>query len=119
MIAEVQRIRRRTRIRPLPVLLLAFVITAAVSWKFGSKKRLYTSNVVLALNEGTLTGERDHSIPFDQLKEYVSHRLLSDQEVLKIIERRAPGRVEKVGAPFALASFWDRIEILIWKNSFA
>lgn len=119
MVAELQRIRRRTRVRWVPVVALAAVITAAVAWKFGAKQRVYTSNVVLALNQGVLSGDKDSSIPFDQLKDYVAHVLLPDNEVLKIIERRAPGRVAAVGAPFALASFWDRIEILIWKNSFA
>ncbi len=119
MVAELQRIRHRTRVRPLPVIALALVITAGVAYKFASKPRMYTSNVVLALNEGALTGDRDNSIPFDQLKEYVAHVLLPDKKVLEVIERRAPGRVAKVGAPFAIASFWDRIEILIWKNSFA
>jgi capsular polysaccharide biosynthesis protein len=119
MVSELQRIQQRMRIRPLPVLVLALVITAGVAYKFMSKPRMYTSNVVLALNEGVLAGDRDNSIPFDQLKEYVAHVLLPDQDVLEVIERRAPGRVAKVGAPFAIASFWDRIEILIWKNSFA
>ncbi len=119
MIAELQRIRRRTLVRPLPVILVALIITAGVTSKFGFKTRMYTSNVVLAINQGALAAESDTSIPFDQLKEYVSGVLLPDREIEKVIERRAPGRFAKVGAPFALESFRDRLEIFIWKNSFA
>ncbi|MBA2540349.1 MAG: hypothetical protein H0V17_11985 [Deltaproteobacteria bacterium] len=105
--------------RPLPVIALALLVTAAVTYKFAMKKRMYTADVVLAMSEGALGKDRDLSIPFDQLKEYVANVLLPDGEVLKIIERRMPGRVERVGKPFALETFRDKLEIFIWKNSFA
>lgn len=119
MVAELQRIRRRTGVRPLPVIALAILITAGVTWKFAMKPRLYTADVVLAMREGVFGNERDSTIPFDQLKEYVSNVLLPDTELLKIIEKRLPGRVDRVGKPFALESFRDKLEIFIWKNSFA
>jgi hypothetical protein len=120
MIAEIQRIRRRMRVRPWPALALAIVITSAVVYRVSAKKRLYTADVVLAMNEGVLgDAQRDKSIPFGELKEYVANVLIPDKEVLKIIEKRAPGRIQKVGAPFALESFRDKLEIFIWKNSFA
>jgi hypothetical protein len=119
MVAELQRIRRRTIVRPLPVILLALVITAGVTYKFAMKNRTYTADVVLAMSEGTLGGnERDRTIPFDQLKEYVANVLLPDGELLKVIERRFPGRIDRVGEPFALETFRDKLEIFIWKNSF-
>lgn len=119
MIAELQRIRRRARVRPLPVIALALLITGAVTYKFAMKPRLYTADVVLAMNEGALGNDRDRSIPFQQLKEYVSNVLLPDNALLEIIEKRTPGRADKFGKAFALEAFRDRIEILIWKNSFA
>lgn len=120
MVSELQRIRRRTIVRPLPVIALALVITAAVTYKFAMKQRAYTAEVVLALNEGTLgANDKDQSIPFDQLKEYASNVLLPDTEILKVIEKRNPGRVERVGKQFALETFRDKLEIFIWKNSFA
>ncbi len=119
MVAELQRIRRRTGVRPLPVLALALVITAGVTYKFAMKPRLYTADVVLAMSEGAMGKERDASIPFDQLKEYVANVLLPDTELLEIIEKRQPGRVDRVGKPFALETFRDRLEIFIWKNSFS
>ncbi len=117
--AEVQRIGRRVRVRPWPVILVTLALTALVVWRFGLKPRLYTADVVLVLHEGALANPDDSTIPFDQLKDYVSHVLLPDVEVEKIIEKRAPGRIARVGAPFALSTFYDRVEILIWKNSFA
>jgi capsular polysaccharide biosynthesis protein len=120
MIAELQRIRRRMVVRPWPVIALAIVITAAVVYRVVSKQRLYTADVVLAMNEGVIgNSQKDNSIPFDQLKEYVWNVLIPDKEVLKIIEKRMPGRVAAVGAPFALESFRERVEIFIWKNSFS
>jgi hypothetical protein len=119
MVAELQRIRRRTGVRPLPVIALAILITAGVTYKFAMKKRLYTADVVLAMSEGALGNERDSTIPFDQLKEYVANVLLPDGELLQIIEKRQPGRIDRVGKPFALEQFRGRLEIFIWKNSFA
>jgi hypothetical protein len=120
MIAELQRIRRRMSVRPWPAVLLALVITSAIAYRVASKKRMYTADVVLAMNEGTLgTSDRDKSIPFADLKQYVANVLLPDAEVLKLIERRQPGRIAAVGGPFALETFRDKIDVFIWKNSFA
>ena len=41
LVTEMQRIRRRTAVRPLPVILLAAVITAAVTYKIATKPRIY------------------------------------------------------------------------------
>lgn len=119
MVAELQRIRRRTKVRLLRVIALALLVTGAVTYKFAMKPRQYTADVVLAMNEGALGNERDSSIPFEQLKEYVANVLLPDNALLTLIEKRTPGRVDKFGKAFALESFRDKVEILIWKNSFA
>ncbi len=119
MVAELQRIRRRTRVRKLRVITIALLITGAVTYKFGMKPRLYTADVVLAMNEGALGNERDVSIPFEQLKEYVANVLLPDNALLALIEKRTPGRADKFGKAFVLEGFRDNFEILIWKNSFA
>jgi hypothetical protein len=119
MVAELQRIRRRMVVRPLPVIALALLITGAVTYKVANKKRLYTADIVLAVSEGTMTSQqRDSGIPFEQLKQYVFSVLLPDAELAKLIEQRTPGRIDKVGLGFALESFRDKIEVTIWKNSF-
>lgn len=118
MVSELQRIRRRFVVRPLPALVLAALITTAVAYKVATSKKLYTADVVLALSEGSLSSSRDRSIPFQQLKEYVSTVLLPDGELKKLIERRKPGRIEKFGAQFVLEGFRDSFTVQIWKNSF-
>ena len=115
---ELQRMMRRARVRPLPVILLAAVLTAGIAYKVVTKPRLYTADVVLAINEGRMGGTRDKSIPFDQLKEYVASVLLPDVELLKVIEKYSPGRAQRVGEAFALESFRGRMVVAIWKNSF-
>src|SRR5262249_12022433 len=70
MIFEVQRIRRRTMARPIPVILLAVVVTAVVTWRFATKKPLVEAQVVLALTEGSLSSHKTN-IPVEQLRDYV------------------------------------------------
>jgi len=118
MVAELQRIRRRTRVRPIPVLLLAALVTAAVTYKFASKPKRYEASVVLALQEGSFAGKNQH-IPFDQLRAYVVEVLLPDKQLLEIVERHDlfPLR-KKLGPQFALAELRDEVVVQIWKNSF-
>lgn len=118
MISELQRIRRRTAVRPIPVLLLALAITAGVTYKVVTKERLYEADVVLALSEGALTS-KSTAIPFDQLKEYVSSVLLPDAELLKLIEKHDLHRLRRtLGPQWALGELRLQLEIQIWKNSF-
>jgi hypothetical protein len=118
MVSELQRMMRRFRVRPLPVIALAALLTAGIAYKVITKPKLYTADVVLAVNEGSMSGSLDKSIPFDQLKEYVASVLLPDDQLTALIERILPGRIATVGAPFALESFRDKVTVSIWKNSF-
>ena len=54
MVVELQRIRRRFRVRPLPVIALALLITGALVYKLVTRKQQFGAEVVLALREGTL-----------------------------------------------------------------
>lgn len=120
MITELQRIRRRTAVRPLPVLLLAAVITGAIMFKIATKKPIVEAEVVLALSEGSLTAERhDTGIPVDQLRAYVSNQLMPKAKLAEIIERRDLYRLrKKLGMDFAIEQLREQMEIAIWKNSF-
>ena len=118
MITELQRIKRRMLVRPLPVLLLAVLITSAVTYKVATKPHVYRARVVLALNEGMMSSNQAHSIPFDQLKDYVSSVLLPDAKLLEILKQRNARRIERLGEQLALQDFRETIEIEIWKNSF-
>ena len=119
MVAELQRIKRRTIVRPIPVLVLAILVTAGVAYKFATKPRLYEGDVVLALTEGSMGNASTSAIPFDQLREYVVTVLLPDNKLLELIERRNLHRLrKKLGPQFALEQLRLQMEIEIWKNSF-
>jgi capsular polysaccharide biosynthesis protein len=119
MVAELQRMKRRLKVRPVPVVMMAILLTVAVGYKVITKPREYHANIVLAISQGALQSDSaEHTIPFDQLREYVMSVLLPDAEIEKLIAKRNPGRIDKVGAPFAIQDFRENIEIEIWKNSF-
>lgn len=118
LVSELQRIRRRFAVRPLPVLLLAALVTAAVTYKIMHKQPLVEAEVILALSEGQL-GTGRAGIPADQLREYVNTVLLPDQQLIAMIERRSMYSLrKKLGAQFAIGELRDQMEIDIWKNSF-
>jgi hypothetical protein len=119
MVSELQRIRRRTRARPVMVLLIAALITGAIYMKISRKKPLHEANVVLALTEESLSTENRKSIPVDQLRDYVVTVLLPAKELAAMIEKRNlyPLR-KKQGLDFAIGSLFEQTEIAIWKNSF-
>ena len=67
MIAEIQRIQRRTRVRFIPVLLLATAITSAITFILVTRKANLEAQVVLSLSEGSLS-PRHSGIPVDELR---------------------------------------------------
>lgn len=118
LVTELQRIRRRAVNHPIPVLLLATLITAAVTYKIATKPRIYEADVVLALDEGQLATDK-RSIPFGELKGYVESVLMPDAKLMTLIEKRNLHRLRKrFGDQYALTELRDQIEIEIWKNSF-
>lgn len=118
MVTELQRIRRRTGTHPIPVLLLAIVITAAVTYKIATKPRVYEADVVLAMTEGSMSSSR-HSIPFGELRGYVASVLMPDAKLTKLIEKRDLHRLrKKFGDQYAVTELRDQLEISVWKNEF-
>src|ERR1041385_1373944 len=103
MIREVQRIRRRTRVRPIPVILLALFITGGITYKLATKKGHYEAEVVLAIREGSLLSEDKRTgMPVGELKDFVASVLLPDAKLRELIEQRSlfPKR-KKLGMPWA------------------
>src|SRR5687768_6421265 len=86
LVYELQRIRRRIAARPLPVLLLAALLTTAVGYKVVTKERLLVAEVILAMTEGTMTSDRS-GLPADQLREYVTSVLMADKNMLQVVEK--------------------------------
>ena len=118
MVTELRRARRRFGAHPVRVLLLAALLTGAVMYKVTHKQREYPAEVILALTEGTLSPQR-HGVPADQLRHYVTSVLMSEKNLLEVIERHnlIPLR-KKLGPQFAVEELWSQMEVEIWKNSF-
>ena len=118
MILELQRIKRRTRVRPIPVILMAALITSAIVYRVATKKVLHEAEVVLSLQQGALSTKQT-SIPVDQLREYVTGVLIPDGKLVELIERRNLYRLrKKLGNDFAVEQLREQLEVRIWKNSF-
>ena len=116
MVQEIQRIRRRTRW--LPVLALAAIMTSAITYKLITRKRRYEAQVVLALEEGTLSTKKT-GMPLGELKEFVATVLLPDAKLADLIERRNLERLRKtLGMQWAIAEVRKQLEIEVWRNSF-
>ena len=118
MIAEVQRIRRRTRARLGPVLALAAAITLLITYRLATRVTMVEAEVVLALTEGTLSAKRS-GLPVEELREFVGTVLIPDSKLLELVKRRDlyPQR-ERLGDQVAIDELREQIEVSIWKNSF-
>lgn len=118
MVVELQRIRRRTQVRPVPVLLLATLITSAIVYKVATKVTVVEAVVVLALTEGSMAGDQT-GIPVDQLRAFVTSVLLPDNKLSELIEKRDLYRLrKKLGPEFAIDQLRGSLDVQIWKNSF-
>jgi hypothetical protein len=118
LIAELQRIRRRTRKHPWRVLLVALALTGAISYRIVAHKAAVEAEVVLALSQGTMAG---HSVamPVDELREYVTAVLMPDAKLAALIERRNLFHLRaKLGMQYAIEELRESFEVEIWKNTF-
>lgn len=118
MVSELQRIKRRTRVRPWGVLILTVLITAGIVRKFATKPIMLEASVTLALAEGQLSSKYN-AIPVDQLRQYVTSVLLPDNKLIELIEKRDLFRLRKTAGPqFAIEELRSNLTVQIWKNSF-
>jgi hypothetical protein len=119
MVLELQRIRRRFRVRPLPVIALAMLITGALVYKLVTRKQQFQAEVVLALREGSIGTRERVGMPLEELKQLVSSVLLPDQKLEELIERRNLHRLRsRLGMPWAVNEMREQIEIETWRNSY-
>jgi hypothetical protein len=118
LIAELQRIKRRTWNRPIPVLVLTALITTGIVRKIANKPVIAESEVVLALTEGAMS--TGHSgIPFIQLREYVNSVLLPDNKLADVVEKFNLSRLRKrLGMQYAIDELRSAFTVEIWKNQF-
>lgn len=119
LVIELQRIRRRLAVRPLPVIALAVLITALITYKLATKPFSVEASVTLALSEGALSNHSTSRVPADQLRQWVTTVLLPDAKLLQLIEKRDLFRLRKQKGPqFALDNLREALGVQIWKNSF-
>lgn len=119
MVRELQRIRRRTRVRPWPVLVIAALITGLMTFKLVTRKQSYDAEIVLALREGTLGTQERVGMPLGELKEFVEGVLISDAKLADLIERRNLQRLRnKLGMPWAIEEVRKQIEVDVWRNTY-
>jgi hypothetical protein len=120
LIQEVQRIRRRTRVRPIPVIVLGLLITAGITVKFATRTQIFYSEVVLAIREGSLLNDdKATGLPLGELRELVMSVLLPDSRLGELIERRDLNRLRaKLGIQYAINELRENVEVEIWRNSF-
>jgi hypothetical protein len=119
MVQELQRVRRRTRVRPWPVLALAALIAGVITYKLVTRKQQYRAEIVLALREGTLGTQERTGMPLDELQQYVASVLLNDNKLAELIERRNLQRLRKtLGMQWAVNEVRMQLEVDVWRNSY-
>jgi hypothetical protein len=119
LIAELWRLKRRAQARWPLVLAIGIALSAAVVWKAASKPAQYRARVVLAITEGANVSGRD-ATPLHELRDYIGNILLTNAEILKLIEKHGLMRTQRrtMGDDFAIASFRDNLGIGVWRNYF-
>jgi hypothetical protein len=118
LVSELQRIKRRTWNRPIPVLVLAALITFVIVRRVANRPVQLEAEVVIALSEGSLSTHRK-GIPFMQLQQHVNSVLLPDNKLVEVIEKYNLSRLRKrLGMQFAIDELREQFSVEIWKNSF-
>jgi hypothetical protein len=118
IVAEIQRIRRRTRVHPFRVLLLAAAITSLISWKLLTRPHAFESEVVLLLTEGSLSAKHP-AVPVEELHGWVYDVLLPNDRLAQLIDDHHMYRIRRAfSREDAIAELRENIEIEIWKNTF-
>lgn len=119
LIAELQRIIRRFRVRPFRVLLVAALITSGITWRLLTKPQFYDARVVLVMSEESLSSRGRQSLPVLELREYVLSVLLPSSDLLGLVEKHAMFPLRKqLGDEYAIETLWEQVDIQIWKNAF-
>jgi hypothetical protein len=117
-VVELRRIRRRFAARPLPILLLAAVLGALLLHRVLHRPRTYVAQVILAMTEGTMSGQRT-GVPAAELREYVSSFLLSDKNINEVVEKNELFPLRRtLGPEYGITELRSQLQIEIWRNTF-
>lgn len=118
LVAELQRLKRRARTRWLLILLIAAGLTGFVMYRRARKPRFHKAQVVLAVEEGSLT-EGHHPMPVHELRDYILSVLLSNQVIGQIVEEYDLFQLRhKMGIEYGINEFRDMFDVGVFRNYF-
>ena len=121
MIHELQRLKRRMKAHPVPVLTLATLMTAFVLWRMSVKPKIYTAEIALRVSQGTLSDENGSPLPNRALQDYIYSYVLN-KKVLeqKIILERGYFKdvYDDRGLDAALEEFREPLSVRAFRNYF-
>ncbi len=117
--AELQRIKRRARKKPVLLLLLCVLGAGAVLWKFSRRVPMYQATVVIRVTEGVVVDEESPLVR-QGLAHYLYTVALNSERLLPIIEEfdLYPQR-ETFGDLYAIDELRDQLDIEVSVNNFA
>ena len=121
LVAELQRFKRRMKAHPIPVLLLAVLLTAATLAWFAMKPRFHTARVVLRISEGAISQYEGPVLPHEDLESYIYDYSLPDPVLLdQVVEEQGFFRaeLEKFGPDLAIDELREGLSIDIFDNYF-
>ena len=121
LVRELQRFKERMKMHPVPVLLLAAILSAGAVFNFTRKPPIYTARIILRISEGALSEYRGSLMPRRELQNYIYSFSLTDQLLLsEIIEKHNlfQEEMELKGASLAIAELRDGLSLDVFYNFF-
>lgn len=129
MINELQRMKRRAKARPIAVLVVACLMSAAIVYKYSTKPKIYKARVTLRISQGTLSDERGSPLPIKSLTDYIwlyvlnkqvlrDKVLLNESKEIKGIVAGYRDTYETFGLDPAVAEFREWLGIRPYQNYF-
>ena len=121
LVAELQRFKNRMKVHPVPVLLLALLMSAGAVFMFARKPGMHTARVILRISEGGLSEYRGSVLPRSELKDYIYSFALSDKALREeIIDKHKlfQREMKLFGADGAVGELRDGLSIDVFHNFF-
>jgi hypothetical protein len=121
LVSELQRFKVRMKVHPIPVLLLALLMSAGAVFMFARRPGMHTARVILRISEGGLSEYRGSVLPRSELKDYIYGFALSDKTLREdIIDKHKlfQREMKLFGADGAVGELRDGLSIDVFHNFF-
>lgn len=121
LVSELQRFKVRMKVHPIPVLLLALLMSAGAVFMFARKPGMHIARVILRISEGGLSEYRGSVLPTSELKDYIYSFALSDKTLREdIIDKHKlfQREMKLFGADGAVGELRDGLSIDVFHNFF-